>query len=252
MEKEKNKDLYGLLGQNISYSFSRGYFKEKFKKLNLENSSYVNFDVQSIHEFPDVVKDNINALKGMNVTIPYKEEVFKYLDFIDKEAETIGAVNTIKITKGGKLKGYNTDCIGFEKSLQPLLNKFHKKALILGTGGASKAIAYSLKKLGLSYQFVSRSPKKGGVSYEEIDKEIIEQHTLIINSTPLGTYPDVEDCPNIPYKYIGKQHILYDLIYNPEETTFLNKGKVQGAVVKNGLEMLVIQAEEAWRIWNTN
>lgn len=250
IEKEKNK-LFGLLGKNISYSFSRGYFTTKFEELNLNKHSYVNFDLQKIDEFSSIFKENKNV-SGINVTIPYKEAVIPFLDKIDKTAKKIGAVNTIKITKKGKLKGYNSDVVGFENSLLPLLKKHHKKALILGTGGASKAIAYALTRNKVEYLFVSRNPKnEKQISYNNLSKEIIEKHTIIINSTPLGTFPDVEICPDIPYQYISKNHILYDLIYNPEVTTFLSKGKVKGAVIKNGYEMLQLQAEESWRIWNT-
>ena len=247
--EEKNK-LFALLGKNISYSFSRGYFTEKFKKLNLKKHKYVNFDLQKIENLPATIKEH-QHLKGINVTIPYKEAVIPFLDKLDKTAKKIGAVNTIKFTKRGNLKGYNSDVVGFENSILPLLKKHHKKALILGTGGASKAIAYALKRNKIKYKFVSRKPeKKKEISYEDLTKEVIEKYTVIINSTPLGTSPDLKKCPNIPYQFITQNHILYDLIYNPSETTFLSKGKEKGAVIKNGLEMLQLQAEESWRIWN--
>lgn len=250
-ETEKNKQLYGLLGKNISYSFSRGYFTEKFKKEHLNNCEYVNFDLQNISDFPKLISKHPTQLKGMNVTIPYKLDIFQYLDEVDEIASEIGAVNTIKISKKGKLKGYNTDAYGFEKSLQPLLHQSHKKALILGTGGASKAVAFVLKKQGISFSFVSRNPqKKNEISYTQISEEILNTHTLIINCTPLGTHPNTTDCPNIPYQYLGEHHLLYDLIYNPAETTFLSKGKERGSSIKNGLEMLENQAEKAWEIWN--
>lgn len=251
MTKEEKNKLFGLLGKNISYSFSRGYFTEKFKKLNLKKHNYVNFDIQKIEDFPDLIKVNKDDVKGINVTIPYKEEIIPFLDKLDKTAEEIGAVNTIKFTKRGNLKGYNSDIVGFENSILPLLEKNHKKALILGTGGASKAIAYALKRNNIKYKFVSRNPAgKKEISYNSLSKEIMEEFTIIINSTPLGTSPNIDKCPNIPYQYITENHILYDLIYNPEETTFLSKGKEKGAITKNGLEMLQIQAEESWRIWN--
>ena len=253
MAEKENKHLYALVGKNISYSFSRGYFTKKFEKLALKNHEYINFDIQSIHELPQKIKENKKKLKGMNVTIPYKLEVFNFLDKIDKKALKVGAVNTIKITKKGRLKGYNTDVYGFKKSLKPLLKKHHKKALILGTGGASKAVAFVLENLGIKYKFVSRNPEgKKQISYLEITKEIIQDTHLIINSTPLGTYPNTEACPDIPYEFISNKHVLYDLIYNPSETTFLKKGKERGAVTKNGLEMLELQAEKAWGIWNDN
>lgn len=250
MQVEEKTKLFGLLGKNISYSFSRGYFSEKFTKLNLEEYKYVNFDLQHIKDFSSVVEENKN-LKGMNVTIPYKVDVIPFLDNLDKTAKAIGAVNTIKFTKEGSLKGYNTDVFGFENSLIPLLKKHHKKALILGTGGASKAIAYALNKNDIKFKFVSRNPKETNqISYESLSEEVLKEYTIIINSTPLGTSPDIEKCPNIPYQFITSKHILYDLIYNPDVTTFLSKGKEKGATIKNGLEMLKLQAEESWRIWN--
>ncbi len=240
----------GLLGKNISYSFSKTYFKRKFEDENIEGISYENFDIQSIHLFPSII-NNTKGLKGLNVTIPYKQEVLPFLDKINKKAKAIGAVNTIKITKKGKLVGYNTDYYGFSKSLEPLLKPHHKKALILGTGGASKAIAYSLKKLGISYYYVSRKQSEGVTyTYESLSKSIIETHQIIINCTPLGTFPNVNDCPNIPYDGITNHHILFDLIYNPEETKFLQHGRQQNAVTSNGLNMLKLQAEKSWSIWN--
>ncbi len=253
MEEKDVKKMYALVGKNISYSFSKGYFTNKFKELGLETSDYVNFDIQSIEELSAKIKENETTLRGMNVTIPYKLDVFNFLDEIDKKARKIGAVNTIKIGEKGKLTGFNTDVYGFKKSLKPLLKNHHKKALILGTGGASKAVAYVLKKLGITYRFVSRNPKgKKEVSYNSLSKEIIETHCLIINCTPLGTHPNIKDCPSIPYQFIGKKHLLFDLIYNPETTTFLSKGQQNNAAIKNGLEMLEQQAEKAWRIWNNS
>ncbi|CAM1344082.1 shikimate dehydrogenase family protein [Tenacibaculum amylolyticum] len=250
MDVKENKQLFGLVGKNISYSFSRSYFSDKFNLLNLEGYKYVNFDIENINNFENVIIENASVLKGLNVTIPYKEEVLQFLDKVDKKAAEIGAVNTIKITKKGKLKGYNTDYYGFKKSIEPLLKKYHKKALILGTGGASKAVAFALKKLDIEVTYVSRKGKGiHTISYEEITKEIIEDNLLIINSTPLGTHPNVNVCPQIPYEFIGKKHILYDLIYNPSKTLFLEKGETKGAVIKNGLEMLEFQAEKAWEIW---
>ena len=247
--EEKNK-LYGLLGKNISYSFSRGYFTDKFEKLKLKKSKYVNFDLQNIEDFPSIIDEN-EHLKGINVTIPYKEEIIPFLSKIDKTAKKIGAVNTIKFTKRGNLKGYNSDVVGFENSLIPLLKKHHKRALILGTGGASKAIAYALKRNDIKYKFVSRNPEgKKEISYNSLTQEVVEKHTIIINSTPLGTFPDIDKCPNIPYQFITHNHILYDLIYNPAISTFLSKGNENEAITKNGLQMLEMQAEESWRIWN--
>lgn len=237
---------YGLIGKNISYSFSRNYFTEKFSKLGIIDCQYLNFDLNTIENFRGILSEDI---KGLNVTIPYKEQIMPFLDAIDNEARIIGAVNTIK-TSGGKLTGYNTDAIGFEKALKPYLKTFHKKALVLGTGGASKAVKYVLEKLGISVSLVSRHPKGNIIGYETIDQDSMCSHLLIVNCTPLGTFPGVEAHPEIPYQYITSRHILFDLIYNPAETAFLRKGKEQGAIIVNGLKMLEFQAEEAWRIWN--
>ena len=240
----------GLLGKNISYSFSKAYFKKKFENEQIDDVTYENFDIEDISAFPALIKNTL-GLKGMNVTIPYKEAVIPFLDKLNKKAQEIGAVNTIKITKENKLIGYNTDCYGFKKSLKPFLKPHHKNALILGTGGASKAVAYSLKKLDINFLYVSRHDKKGvDLTYETLTTKIIKQHQLIINCTPLGTFPNIDNCPDIPYTAITKEHILYDLIYNPEETKFLKLGKQQQATTINGLNMLKFQAEKAWSIWN--
>jgi len=246
--QDKLKLKFGLVGRNISYSFSRGYFADKFKIEKLPHT-YVNFDLKSIEELSEIVRKTPN-LKGLNVTIPYKEEVFELLDELDKRAEKIGAVNTIKITKNNKLKGYNTDYYGFKNSLKPYLTLHHKKALVLGTGGASKAIAYALKKLNISYDYVSRS-RKNGVTflYSELTDTIISEYSIIINCTPLGTFPNINECPKIPYDSINKKHILFDLIYNPEQTKFLHQGHKNGATTINGLKMLQLQAEKSWQIW---
>lgn len=245
----KTKNRFGLLGKNIGYSFSVGYFAEKFKSLNLEDYEYVNFDIQTIEEFPEIIKNNPN-LKGMNVTIPYKEAVIPYLDKISKKAQRIGAVNTIKFTKKGKLKGYNSDFYGFKKSLKPLLEPHHQKALILGTGGASKGVAFALEELGITYTFVSREATDESIGYKLVNATTFDNHQIVINCTPLGTSPNVDAFPPIPYEYFTPKHIAHDLIYNPEETIFLRKAKKQGAKIKNGLEMLKYQAEKSWRIWN--
>jgi len=248
-ENEKN-NIFGLLGRNISYSFSRGYFTEKFQKLQLKNHSYLNFDIQSCNDFPLIIASE-NDLKGINVTIPYKQEIIPFLDELDETAKQIGAVNTIKISKNKSLKGYNSDVVGFEKSIKPLIKTHHQKALILGTGGASKAVAFVFKKNNISYQFVSRNPSSiQEISYKNLTQEIIQSHTIIVNCSPLGTSPNIEKYPDIPYQFLNEHHLLYDLIYNPEETVFLSKGKKHGATIKNGLEMLQLQAEESWRIWN--
>jgi shikimate dehydrogenase len=249
MKEVKNK-VFGLLGKEISYSFSRGYFTQKFADLKLKKNLYVNFDIPQIDHFNSIIKEEEN-LKGMNVTIPYKQEVIPFLDKIDKTAKKIGAVNTIKITKRGNLKGYNTDVFGFENSIKPLLKKHHKNALILGTGGASKAVAYALKKNKIKFKFVSRTPlKKNQISYANLSEKVLKKHTVIINCSPIGTSPEIAKSPNIPYQFLTENHLLFDLIYNPAVTTFLSKGKEKGAAIKNGLEMLELQAEESWRIWN--
>lgn len=248
----KDQKKYGLLGRNISYSFSRTYFTEKFSKLQLENYSYENFDIPSIEDFPLILDKEIEFLQGINVTIPYKEEVIQYMDEMDADAARIGAVNTIKVLEGGLLKGYNTDSYGFENALKPLLHEDVTGALILGTGGASKAIAFVLQKLKIPFLFVSRNPKdEHTLSYEDLDEILIKNSKLIINCTPLGTYPEIDKCPPIPYQYLTEKHILFDLIYNPEISTFLSKGKNKGASIKNGRQMLELQADKAWEIWNS-
>ena len=242
----KPKHKFGLIGKDISYSFSKNYFTLKFKKLGLNDYEYVNFDLKSIDEFKDLIS---KELKGLNVTIPYKESIINFLDEIDDEAKLIGAVNTIKIDKRGRLTGFNTDVYGFEESLKPRLKKSHKKALVLGTGGASKAVCYVLDKLKIDYLLVSRSPEKTQISYTDLNRSLLEKYTIIINCTPLGTYPKVEEYPKIPYDCITKKHLLYDLIYNPEKTRFLKEGEKRGADISNGLKMLELQAEKSWKIW---
>lgn len=242
------KQLFGLLGRNIGYSFSRGYFSEKFQKENL-NHEYVNFDLAQIEELKTLLSSK--KISGMNVTIPYKQEIIPYLDGLDPIAKSIGAVNVVKFEEDGKLTGYNSDYYGFMESLQPLLNTHIDKALILGTGGASKAIAYALDTLNITYTFVSRNPDFNELSYRDLDEDVMRSYPLIINCTPLGTHPNVENYPDIPYEYITDKHIAYDLIYNPEETVFLSKAKHQGATISNGLQMLILQAEKAWHIWNS-
>ena len=250
MEKEENKKFrFGLLGKNISYSFSKGYFTEKFKTMNLRSHSYENFDLENIEQFKALV--DTTDIKGMNVTIPYKEQVMQYLDDIDTTAKEIGAVNTICFTKNG-LKGYNTDCYGFQTALTPFLKKHHTKALILGTGGASKAIAYVFKSLRIDFTFVSRNPKSNQLGYHELTQTLLDEYTVIVNCTPLGTYPDIEQKPIIPYTHITSKHLLFDLIYNPEKSAFLSSGEAQGASICNGYAMLEFQAEKSWEIWNSH
>ncbi len=239
--------IYGLLGRNISYSFSQNYFTKKFTNEGIKGA-YQNFDIPTIEALPDILKNT--KIKGLNVTIPYKQEVIPVLDHLDPIAKEIGAVNVIKFNTDGTLTGYNSDYYGFTTSLKalPITNVTH--ALILGTGGASKAIAYALQNLGIKYTFVSRTPSADRLSYADLSETLMKQATLIINCTPLGTFPDTDRFPDISYNYLNETHILYDLIYNPEETTFMKKGKARGATVSNGLQMLIHQAEKAWEIWN--
>jgi shikimate dehydrogenase len=242
----------GLIGKNISYSFSSGYFLDKFKKMNITELTYKNFDIPAVEEFPFLVYHREEEFKGFNVTIPFKQSIIKYLSELDADAAKIGAVNTIKVTEENELIGYNTDIYGFENSLKPLLKEYHSKALILGTGGASKAVVFVLNKLNISYKIVSRNPSsENEISYVDLSEEIMTSHKLIINSSPVGTHPNIKECPKIPYEYISDTHYLFDLIYNPEVTMFLQKGKNAGAAIKNGLEMLELQAEKSWEIWNS-
>lgn len=242
---------YGLVGYPLKHSFSIGYFNEKFSSEKIE-AEYINFEIPDINNFPEIIEANPN-LHGLNVTIPYKEKVIPYLDELDKQTAAIGAVNVIKIirNKGGKPKliGYNSDIIGFTQSIQPLLQSHHKKALILGTGGASKAVFHGLKNLGIEAKFVSRTARFGMLTYEELNAELIKEYTIIVNCTPVGMYPKVDACPDIPYEAITSEHLLYDLLYNPNITLFMKKGEAKGAVTKNGLEMLLLQAFAAWEIW---
>lgn len=240
---------YGLVGSDISYSFSPAYFKEKFEKEGLKNYRYNLYDISDINQLPDIIAET-KRLRGLNVTIPYKEAIIPLLDSTSKTAKKIGAVNTVTVSKKGKLKGFNTDHYGFRKSLKPLLKEHHEKALILGTGGASKAVAYALRKLGIEYDFVSRNGDEVIFSYTDLDKEIFDEYHIIINTTPLGTYPNIEECPPLDFSLFTDKHIAFDLVYNPEVSTFLKKAGEQGAVTKNGYEMLVYQAEKAWEIWN--
>jgi len=246
------KKRFGLIGKNISYSFSKNYFTEKFELLDLTQSEYVNYDLEKIEDFSKNVLSDINFLGGLNVTIPYKELIMPYLDEIDDEAGSIGAVNTIKILEDGKLRGYNTDAYGFETSLKSCWKGDEKGALILGTGGASKAIAYVLGKLEIPFLFVSRAKSNAQtISYQDVDKKQLLEHELIINCSPLGTFPDVDAKPDLPYEFLTDRHLLFDLIYNPEMTAFLKMGLESGAIVQNGSAMLKHQADRAWEIWNS-
>lgn len=244
-------DKYGLIGYPLGGSFSRNYFNEKFANEGI-NAVYMNFEIPSINDLPQVIAEN-PELKGLNVTIPYKEKVIPYLDELDKDAREIGAVNVIKVIrqKGSdpKLIGYNSDLIGFSKSIESLLEPHHKKALILGTGGASKAVFQGLKKLNIESTFVSRHERPNMFTYEELTPEVMQEYSVIVNCTPVGMYPHTDECPNIPYNYLTPNHLLYDLLYNPDVTLFMQKGEEKGAITKNGLEMLLLQAFAAWDIW---
>lgn len=239
---------FGIIGYPLSHSFSAVYFAKKFAAEHID-ATYTPFPLEHIGDFPALLQ-NHNTLRGLSVTIPYKTAVIPYLDSLDVTAEAVGAVNSIAIKNGFK-KGYNTDVTGFEESLRPLLSAQHNAALVLGTGGASLAVAYVLEKLNIPFLKISRTKKDKCITYGELDTAIVSSHTLIINTTPAGMYPKVDECPELPYASIGKEHLLYDLIYNPDETKFLQLGKQNGAAIKNGLEMLYLQAEASWRIWNS-
>jgi shikimate dehydrogenase len=260
---------YGLLGYPLTHSFSRGYFSEKFKKETID-AHYENFALPSIEQFPQLLAEN-QYLVGLNVTIPYKQAVIPFLDALDPEAEAIGAVNTIRIerveNKKPRLVGFNSDLVGFRESIRPyvenLRTKFQLhfsekvinghvplKALILGTGGASRAVEFGLKQLGVEVLFVSRTQESGRVTYENLERSMYDEYHIIVNTTPLGMFPNVNNCPQIDYTAVGPHHLFYDAVYNPEKTLFLEKAEMQGATIKNGLEMLKLQAEESWKIWN--
>lgn len=245
-------DKYGLIGYPLGHSFSISYFNQKFQDENID-AVYENYEIPSIDELPEVLSSN-PELKGINVTIPYKEKVLPFLDSISPEARAIGAVNVIRVShKGNKtlLKGYNSDVIGFTKSIEPMLDKkLHQKALILGTGGASKAIDYGLRNLGLETVFVSRYERPGTIQYKNVTPEVVKEYNVIINCTPIGMYPKTEVCPELPYEAMDNHTILYDLIYNPDETLFMKRGAEYGANVKNGLEMLLLQAFSSWEFWH--
>ncbi|RYD96176.1 MAG: shikimate dehydrogenase [Sphingobacteriales bacterium] len=238
--------VYGIIGKSLQHSFSPRYFNNKFSGGNTD-AIYQAFELETIDAFPGLLQQK--QLAGINVTIPYKEQIIPFLDELDPSAENIGAVNCIQ-THRGRLVGYNTDITGFTRSLRPLLKTYHQRALVLGTGGASKAIQEGLKQLDIPFTIVSRSGEPGTIVYVQIDEPVIKAHTLIINTTPLGTFPDINAKPDMPYCYINKNHLLYDLVYNPETTAFLQEGVQRGARVKNGFEMLCIQAEAGWEIWN--
>ena len=244
---------YGLIGKTLKHSFSSKYFEQKFRNENITNSKYLHFELKDLKEFPKILKDYPD-LVGLNVTIPYKKRIIHYLDEIDRSSMFIGAINTIKvIRKKGKifLSGYNTDAYGFEQTFLPLLKAHHHKALILGTGGASRAVVYVLRKNGIAYKEVTRNPfKSNQIDYSMINEDIIQRYNIIINTTPVGMYPHIEELIDIPYEFIDHHNLLYDLVYNPEETRFLKEGKLRGAATINGIKMFELQAEQSWKIWN--
>lgn len=245
---------YGLIGFPLGHSFSAKYFNNKFKQESID-AEYLNFEIENIEDIVKVL-DNTENLKGLNVTIPHKETVIPFLDSLSTSAQKIGAVNTIKVIRyhnngtSYKLEGHNTDYVGFKKSIQPLINPHtHTKALVLGTGGASKAIVQALEDMNIEWLYVSRTKGNNCITYNDIDASIMDDYKVIINCSPLGTFPKTDECPNLPYHLITKEHLLYDLVYNPAETLFLYNGKKQGATIKNGEEMLELQALAAWEIW---
>jgi shikimate dehydrogenase len=242
------KKLYGLIGYPLGHSFSKQFFTQKFEREGLSDCSFELFPIPSIDEFPALLTSN-PALKGLAVTIPYKEKVLPFVQVLAREVQHIGAANCITI-RNGLLTAYNTDIIGFEKSFVPLLQAHHRQALLLGTGGAAKAVQYVLKQLQIAYTTVSRTAAEGVITCNDIDEALMQQHTIIINCTPVGMYPHEAAYPALPYEWITPQHYLYDLVYRPAETVFLQKGKQRGAAIKNGLEMLEIQAEANWQLWN--
>lgn len=241
---------YGLIGYPLSHSFSQKYFTDKFQREEITGCVYENFPLATIDEFAPLLQQQPD-LHGLNVTIPYKEKVIPFLTAQSEVVQAIGACNCISI-ENGRLTGHNTDVVGFEQSLRPLLQPHHTKALVLGTGGAAKAVNYVLNKLGIEFWEVSRTPSSvRQISYQQIDESVIRDHSLIINTSPLGMYPNIDECPPLPYQALTAKHYLFDLVYNPAKTLFLQKGEAQGAAIKNGHDMLIIQAEESWRIWNT-
>lgn len=243
-------DIYGLIGFPLEHSFSISYFNEKFQNEGIK-AKYVNFEIPTIENLQEILASTPN-LKGLNVTIPYKQKVISYLDYLSPEARAIGAVNVIRVEHKGKeiiLKGYNSDVIGFTQSIEPMLESFHKKALVLGTGGAAKAINFGLKSLGLETVLVSRYERPGTVSYKNLTAEDIKEYNVIVNCTPCGMFPHTNECPDLPYETMDSHTLLYDLIYNPDETMFMHKGRERGATVKNGLEMLLLQAFASWEFW---
>lgn len=241
--------LYGLLGKTLKHSFSKAYFSKKFSEEHIDDCLYENFELANINELPALLRNN-PGIKGLNITIPYKEEILPFLAYKNDIVSEINACNCIKITDG-RLYGFNTDVIGFKRSLEKLLDPHHNKALILGTGGSAKAVRFALESLGINYKNVSRTKSSFTITYDELDREIINSYLLIVNTSPIGMYPKIEEAPAIPYHLITPEHLLFDLTYNPDKTLFLKKGEEKGARISNGSEMLILQAEESWKIWNS-
>jgi len=243
--------IFGLIGKTLTHSFSPTYFKNKFERENIMDAQYKLFSLENIEEI-SAIKNEQENLSGLNVTIPYKESIIPFLDEISEQAKAIGAVNTIACLPDGRWKGYNTDAFGFEKAIQTFVDLKTRKALVLGTGGASKAVQYILAKHAVPFYLLSRYPNKDSkeIAYEDLNQNLLESHTLIINCTPLGTFPNINECPNIPFEFIGDKHFVFDLVYNPRETTLMKKAKAAGAAVANGALMLENQAEASWEIWN--
>lgn len=240
-------DKYGIIGYPLGHSFSRAFFTEKFQREHID-AEYVNFEIPSADMLPGIVQANPN-LRGLNVTLPHKEAVIPMLDELSDEAKEIGAVNVIRV-RDGRLKGFNSDIIGFMDSIRPLLKPWHQHALVLGTGGASRAIRVGLQRLGIEWTYVSRTPAPGRLTYADLTLDLMEHYQVIVNCSPVGMFPHVDACPDIPYQLLTDRHLLYDLVYNPQETLFLKRGAEHGAAVKNGLEMLHLQALASWRFWN--
>lgn len=240
--------VFGLIGYPLSHSFSKKYFDNKILEENINHVEFQNFEIPTIANIELMLQQN-PALQGFAVTIPYKQQIISYLDWMSDDVKQMSACNCVKI-KNGKLYGFNTDVIGFEKSFIQLLQPHHKKALVLGTGGAAQAVLFTLKKIGISFLSVSRNKTTNTITYEALNEPILNEYTIIINTTPLGTYPNTSECPRLPYQYISQNHYLFDLVYNPPQTQFLLNGMNQGAITKNGYDMLTIQAEENWKIWN--
>ncbi len=249
------KKIYGLLGYPLIHSFSKDFFNHKFELEDI-NAEYLNFELEDIGDLMEVIAQYPH-LMGLNVTSPYKEQVLPYLNEVDAHARAIGAVNVIKIVRDSRngdifLKGFNSDTIGFRKSIEPLLAEIkHPQAMILGTGGASKAVSHAFEQLGVEVMIVSRKKTAATFTYEELTKAMVHAHPIVVNATPLGTYPNTESCPNFPYRFLSKEHLAYDLVYNPEETLFMKNAKAHGATIKNGLEMLLLQGFAAYDIWTT-